>query len=368
MTDLLEDTPVRHDLQTVAFYNLENLFDIHDNSRTNDNDFLPTSVKKWTPKRYDTKLRKLSFAISNIGKKETGKHPAIIGVAEVESAKAIKDLINQKHLENCNYNYVHYDSLDERGIDVALIYDTTAFEVTHSEVFRIFLVNEEGMPDYTRDILLVSGFLDGDIIHVIVNHWSSRREGEKETEPKRIASSDKVGEIISALRLDNEDAKIIVMGDFNDYENSPPIQLMTENGRLTNTLQQIPEPERYSYNFSGASQLIDGILVSPSLAQAIANVTILHTNADYPDSLSRDITPANLPYKATDHDLPLLILNPPALPTVSTPTNSPTVQPIVTPSPTPPTTRQPIWIIFTVFLVGTAVIGGLAMAYHRQSE
>ena len=70
----------------------------------------------------------------------------------------IQDLINYKHLENCHYNFVHYDSLDERGIDVALIYDSTAFEVTHSDVFRIQLVNEHGLPDYTRDILLVSGW------------------------------------------------------------------------------------------------------------------------------------------------------------------------------------------------------------------
>ena len=94
MTDSFDDIPVRHDLQTVAFYNLENLFDITDDKHTNDTDFLPTSVKKWTPKRYDNKLRKLSFAISNIGRHETGKHPAIVGLAEVENASVIEDLIS----------------------------------------------------------------------------------------------------------------------------------------------------------------------------------------------------------------------------------------------------------------------------------
>ena len=140
MIEPQEAIPIRHDLQTVAFYNLENLFDIYDDKRTNDNDFLPTTKKKWTPKRYENKLRKLSFAISNIGKTETGKHPAIVGLAEIENANVIEDLIASKHLEDCNYSYVHYDSLDERGIDVALIYDHTAFEVTHSETFRVYLM------------------------------------------------------------------------------------------------------------------------------------------------------------------------------------------------------------------------------------
>ena len=157
MTDTFEYIPVRDDLQTIAFYNIENLFDIYDDKHTNDNDFLPSSVKKWTPKRYDNKLRKLSFAISNIGKKETGKHPALIGLAEVENAKVIEDLISSKHLEDCNYGYVHYNSLDERGIDVALLYDKNVFEVLYSEPFTIELTDDDGSPDYTRDILLVSG-------------------------------------------------------------------------------------------------------------------------------------------------------------------------------------------------------------------
>src|SRR5690606_26760699 len=121
---------------------------------TNDNDFTANSAKKWTQQRYENKLRKLSFAISNIGKSETGKHPAIVGLAEVENAKVLKDLIAQKNLENCHYNFVHYNSLDERGIDVALIYDRRAFSIIHSETFNIYLVDADGSLDFTRDILL----------------------------------------------------------------------------------------------------------------------------------------------------------------------------------------------------------------------
>ena len=214
MTDSFEDNLVRHDLQTIAFYNIENLFDIFDDSRTYDNDFTPINVNKWTPKRYGNKLHKLGFAISNIGKKETGKHPALIGLAEVENAKVIEDLITTNHLKDCNYRYIHYDSLDERGIDVALLYDSTAFKVLNSEIYKIDLTKEDGEPDYTRDILLVTGLLDGEQIHVLVNHWSSRREGEKESEPKRMISSYKITEIITNLRLENTDAKIVVFRGF----------------------------------------------------------------------------------------------------------------------------------------------------------
>ncbi|WP_372756323.1 endonuclease [Mariniflexile sp.] len=262
MSEFSEEKSVRHDLQTIAFYNLENLFDYYDDSRTYDNDFLPIAIKKWTPKRYENKLHKLSFAISNIGKKETGKHPAIVGIAEVENAKNIQDLIKISHLKNCNYSYVHYDSLDERGIDVALIYDTTAFDVSHSEVFRIYLENEAGLPDYTRDILWVSGFLDGEAIHVIVNHWSSRREGEKETEPKRLLSSDKVNEIITNLRLENPEAKIIVMGDFNDDPSNNSIKNLVNKSNLYNPMNTLRSFSRGSTMHNRQWNLFDQIIFS----------------------------------------------------------------------------------------------------------
>ena len=262
MTNTFEDIPVRDNMQTIAFYNLENLFDLVDDQYTNDNDFLPTSVKKWTPKRYDNKLRKLGFAISNIGKHETGKHPAIVGLAEVENAKVIEDLLASKHLENCNYSYVHYDSLDERGIDVALLYDTDAFKVSHSEAFAVELFNNEGLPDYTRDILLVSGFLDGENVNIIVNHWSSRREGEKETEHKRIASSNKVGEIISSLQLVNPDAKIIIIGDFNDDPSSNSIKRLVDAYSLYNTMETLRSYNRGTSNHNRQWNLFDQIIIS----------------------------------------------------------------------------------------------------------
>ena len=271
MTEPMDTIPVRHDLQTVAFYNLENLFDIKDDERTNDNDFLPTSVKKWTPKRYQNKLRKLGFAISNIGKTETGKHPAIVGLAEVENASVIEDLIASKHLEDCKYNYVHYESLDERGIDVALIYDSDVFELINSESFSVYLVDEDGEPDYTRDVLLVSGLLDGEQIHVIVNHWSSRREGEKETEHKRFAAADKVIEIINTLNTNFSNPKIIVIGDFNDDPTSESIKKLVNSQDLYNPMEVLLTYSRGTSTHNFKWNLFDQILFTTNFFEATSN-------------------------------------------------------------------------------------------------
>lgn len=264
MTELFADIPVRQELQTIAFYNLENLFDLEDDPYTNDNDFLHVSAKKWTPKRYRNKLRKLSYAISNIGRRETGKHPAIVGMAEVENAKVIEDLINSKHLEPYNYGYVHYNSLDERGIDVALIYDMDYFKVTSSNKFTIELMTLDGLADYTRDILLVSGQLDGETMHIIVNHWSSRREGEKETEPKRLTASAKVGEIIDSLKVKEPDAKILIMGDFNDDPNSKSIISLMDGYQLYNPMTTLRSFNRGSTQHNKHWILFDQILFTPN--------------------------------------------------------------------------------------------------------
>ncbi|MBU3820843.1 endonuclease [Flavobacteriaceae bacterium XHP0103] len=271
MTHSSESISVKHNMQTIAFYNCENLFDVYNDKRINDDDFLPNSVKKWTYPRYENKLRKLSFAISNIGHDETGKHPALVGLAEVENAKVVKDLIQHPHLEDCHYNYVHFNSLDERGIDVALIYDRTAFEVTHSETFSIDLTDDDGGLDFTRDILLVSGLLDAELIHVIVNHWSSRREGEKESEPKRIIASNKVSEIIQSLRSDETDPRIIVMGDFNDEPFNTSIRTMVDTNSLYNPMATLRSFSRGSVYHDRKWNLFDQIMLTTNFFKSSKN-------------------------------------------------------------------------------------------------
>ena len=247
---------------TIAFYNIENFFDVYDDKSIHDGDFLPTANKKWTIKRYKNKLRKIGFVISNIGEKETGKHPAIIGLAEVENASVLKDLITSKHLEEFSYDFIHYDSQDERGIDVALLYDKTIFKPTYSEVFSIELFRDSGDRDYTRDILLVSGELDGDYIHIIINHWSSRREGEKETEHKRITASNKVSSIITSLRKKEGNAKILVIGDFNDDPSNTSIKQLVATQGLFNPMETLRSYNRGTTNHRRQWNLFDQILLT----------------------------------------------------------------------------------------------------------
>ncbi|GAB1856065.1 endonuclease [Flavobacteriaceae bacterium MHTCC 0001] len=262
MTNDFEDIPVRHDMQTVAFYNIENLFDLRDSRFTNDNDFLPESVKRWTPKRYENKLRKIGYAISNIGREETGKPPAIVGLAEVENAKVLEDLIDSKHLDDLDYDYVHFDSLDERGIDVAMLYDTKVFKPLHTETFSVILTDEDGSPDYTRDILLVGGNLDGENVYIIINHWSSRREGQKETEFKRLAASEKVSEIISSITQDDEDARILVLGDFNDNPQDESLKRLVIDHSLFNPFETLRSFTRGTVKHKRQWFMFDQVLVS----------------------------------------------------------------------------------------------------------
>jgi predicted extracellular nuclease len=248
--------------QTIAFYNLENLFDTFDDKRTFDNDFLPSSEKRWTEKRYRKKLKKLGRVISQIGTKTTGTHPAIIGLAEVENRLVVDDLINSKSLKDKNFDLVHFDSPDERGIDVALIYNTKIFSVEHTEVFSLALYDEHGERDYTRDILLVEGSLNNEKIYVLVNHWSSRREGVEISEPKRLIASNKAIEIITSIKSNNNDAKIIVMGDFNDGPFNKSVKQLVNSHDLYNPMEALKSYTRGSLNHRSEWNLFDQILFS----------------------------------------------------------------------------------------------------------
>jgi len=270
-------------IYTIAFYNLENLFDIYDDDLTNDNDFLPTSDKRWTQKRYDNKLRKLGFSILNIGKEETQKHPTLIGFAEVENENVVIDLLLSKHLRDLPYDYVHFDSPDERGIDVALIYDTTIFKVIFSETFPVIIIEEDGSRDYTRDILLVKGTFEDVPINIIINHWPSRREGVEASEYKRLIASEKVSDIILGIKQNEQNPKIIVMGDFNDGPKSNSIKSLINTNDLYNPMMNLLSFDRGTTNYNFAWDLFDQILFSTNLFEKNSN-EITYNNANIFDA------------------------------------------------------------------------------------
>jgi len=256
-------TKNREQFFTVAFYNVENLFDTIDNPKTLDDDFSPKGDYSWTQKKYQKKIFKLGTTLSNIGFKETAKAPVLIGLAEVENIQVVKDLVNSKHLINKKYDIVHYDSPDERGIDVAFIYQTEFFKVTHQEQIPLLIDSQRGDRDYTRDILLVSGLLNGEQVHVLVNHWPSRRDGAHLTAYKRVAAAEKNREIIDRIRTEEgEGAKIIVMGDFNDDPNDTSISEHLVQSDFYNPMEQLLTRTEGTTSYRGRWNLFDQIIFS----------------------------------------------------------------------------------------------------------
>jgi hypothetical protein len=153
--------------------------------------------------------------------------------------------------------------------------------------------------------------VDGEQLTIIINHFKSKRGGELETAPRRLAQAHHVHDLVQNHLANDPQAGIIVLGDFNDFNLSAVWQQLQEGGVLFDIMQTVPSQERYSYIFDGASQLVDGILVSPALVHRVAQAAIPHVNADYPITFALDDSPSGLPYYASDHDPVILTINKP---------------------------------------------------------
>lgn len=253
------------DTHTIAFYNTENLFDHLNDPLIMDTDFLEIANKKWSKERYDTKIYKTGKAISKIGFEELQQPPTIIGLAEVENDKVLTDLIESEHLKAHHYGFVHYNSPDERGIDVAMLYDKTRFRLDASETITLNVANELGVRDYTRDILKVSGYLKDQKIHVLVNHWPSRHQESDATGYKRMYAAQRVIDLMNDIQAEDADAKIIVMGDFNDNPKNDSIQFLKQQQSLFNPMETLLSFKRGSANHNNKWILFDQILLTRNL-------------------------------------------------------------------------------------------------------
>ncbi len=208
----------------IGFYNLENLFDTEDDPAINDEEFLPTGTRLWTTEVYQEKQRNLARVISELGASLTPDGVAILGVSEIENRRVLEDLVKEPALASRNYQIVHYDSPDRRGIDVGLIYQPKYFTVTGSKAIPLMIYGDDESRIYTRDILYVAGLLDGEPLHVLVNHWPSRRGGEAATQPYRNAAALICKNVKDSLLQIDPNAKVIVMGDLNDDPTSPSVK------------------------------------------------------------------------------------------------------------------------------------------------
>jgi predicted extracellular nuclease len=196
----------------IAFYNVENLFDPEKDPEKNDDAFTPTGFYRWTYKRLYKKLNDLAKVFLAINDWEP---PDIIGLAEIENANVLKKLCYQTGLKTYHYRYVHYDSPDSRGIDVALLYRKDRIQIIENYPISIIFPFEPASKN--RDILYTKALIAADTMHLFVNHWTSRFGGHGATVPKRNYYAQVLRAQVDSLLAINSNAYIIIMGDFNDY-------------------------------------------------------------------------------------------------------------------------------------------------------
>lgn len=213
---------------TLAFYNVENLFDTINDEGIRDGDFTPEGAIVWDNAKYTTKLNHIARVLSAIDSVDL---PALIGLAEVENLGVLKDLTTKTKLNAGNYNIIHFDSPDERGIDVALLYRQDLFRPLHARPYP--LTFDFDKDDRTRDMLYVKGIAgEHDTLHLLINHWPSRSGGKEESDPKRQAAAVSARLVVDSILSFNPGANIIIMGDLNDNPTDSNVALTLNAKRV----------------------------------------------------------------------------------------------------------------------------------------
>lgn len=259
------------DTLRIVSYNVENLFDCKHDTLKNDYEFLPQEDRHWTPDKYKNKLANIARVISTIGQ---WKAPVLVGLIEIENKNTLFDLTKHSPLSNLKYKFIHSESPDRRGIDVALLYQPKQFKPIKTSFYRI--KSPENPKSKTRDILYAAGILpNGDTIHVFVNHFPSRLGGEKASENKRIYVASVLKSKVDSIVNTTSRPNIIIMGDFNDYPSNKSIKQTLgaqkpdstpQTNRLYNLYYQFEEKETIgSHKYRGNWGMLDQIIVSGNL-------------------------------------------------------------------------------------------------------
>ena len=250
---------------SIAFYNLENLFDtIHDDGK-NDYEYLPKGKNRWDSKKYKSKISNLATVLSEID----GGNAALIGVCEVENKGTLKDLLAHPRLARKKLNYIHRESSDARGVDCALIYDLRQFTPQRT----ILVPYSDTITSHrTRGYLIVSGKLQGEEVHIIVNHWPSRYSKS----PSREYAAMRVKHLKDSIAAAVPHSKIIIMGDFNDNPDNKSLKECLKARRTVAEIRSAADlynpwwdilrrEKRGSIKYRDRWQLYDQIIVSGNL-------------------------------------------------------------------------------------------------------
>lgn len=276
----------------IMFYNVENLFDTENDPNKRDDDFTPDGARGWTHFRLQTKLRQIYQVIVAVGGWDL---PEIVGVCEIENRFVLQQVLDRTPLYSSDYKIIHYESPDNRGIDVALYYRESKFTVIKD--YPIPVVFPEKLSTRpTRDILYVKGHTNSyDTLHIFVNHWPSRFGGEMETKPLRMFCGELVREKTDSIFNINPRANIIIMGDFND---DPTNRSITESLGAKSDFSEIHPQSLYNLShhllvdkglgtlkFHGQWGLIDQFIVSGTM---LDNKNTVYTSKSHVHIFSAD--------------------------------------------------------------------------------
>lgn len=253
---------------SLVFYNSENLFDTLADPAILDRERTPSGLYRWNGKRYRRKLNLLSELFMQLdGNEKQG--PSLIGLCEIENAGVLHDLVKTKSMSTQNYGWIHHDSPDRRGIDVALLYRKKDFLPLHFNAHRLLLEDEKGYRIYTRDQLVIRGVLGEEEITLLLVHWPSRRGGKARSAPLRQKAAELSRRIVDSLQTENPKQKIIIMGDFNDNPTDSSLKGLLQGkysgSTLLNPMQRLFKKGLGTVAYRDEWALFDQIIISQSL-------------------------------------------------------------------------------------------------------
>lgn len=251
---------------TLVEFNCENLFDCQHDTLKEDQEFLPSSTRRWTTHRYWEKLDNVGQEIIACGVDgDDWQLPDLVALCEVENDSVCRDLAKRSLLRKAGYEYIVTQSPDVRGIDVALLYSPFTFRLINHRAIRVEPLKNMRP---TRDILYASGELrSGDTLHVFIVHAPSRFGGERHTRPHRLRVAEHLSAVVDSVRALNPQAMIVIAGDMNDPHDGHLPQRIEAMGMQNISRQaQGQHGARGTYKHQGLWQSIDHIFASPTLA------------------------------------------------------------------------------------------------------
>ena len=225
---------------TLMFYNLENLYDTVDDPITADDDFTPMGDRRWTRDKYQRKLSNLSEIFSAVASAHNG-FPVVAGVSEVENLKVLQDLVSQKRMSGAHYKCLHFESNDQRGVEVGMLYRPDKFTLMGCEPLKLNL--RSGREYIGRDILSAWGAIDGEMFAFYICHFLSRRTGVASSAGFRRAGAETARDHAAELRRMYPDITVVIMGDMND---SPSDESLAVLLKAHKTIFNVPEGEYFN--------------------------------------------------------------------------------------------------------------------------